>query len=186
MTLGFSTLAATAIRRCLTRPHLLLDCVSAIIHLGKYAITHGHENSCTRVRQRTAILCDVQIRTRSEYHCDWAWGKYECMVKINWLMGQIATTHTCLHRTMACAGATLPAIREFIFVEPTMLAPHDVQEDGPSTKGDINIYGILTRSNTSEGLTTMQKALQGRHPLRLWDERVFEAHLVCVSRPCYS
>ncbi|RPD56181.1 hypothetical protein L226DRAFT_613735 [Lentinus tigrinus ALCF2SS1-7] len=79
--------------------------------------------------------------------------------------------------TMACAGATLPAIRAMIFIEPVMLAPVVLQEDGPTTKEDTTMIGVLLRADPFRNIATVQKAMQRRSRWKLWDERIFEAHL---------
>ncbi|RDX46498.1 hypothetical protein OH76DRAFT_1485400 [Lentinus brumalis] len=81
--------------------------------------------------------------------------------------------------TMACAGATIPAIRAMILIEPQMASHSVSQDDEPITKDIVNLVGVLTRADDSEppSLSTLQKMLQKRHPWKIWDERIFEAHL---------
>ncbi|TFK86277.1 hypothetical protein K466DRAFT_587362 [Polyporus arcularius HHB13444] len=81
--------------------------------------------------------------------------------------------------TMACAGATIPAIRAMIFIEPQMASHSASQDDEPITKDIVNLVGVLTRADSSEtpSLSTLQKMLQKWHPWKIWDERIFEAHL---------
>ncbi|KAI0718257.1 hypothetical protein C8T65DRAFT_639510 [Cerioporus squamosus] len=79
--------------------------------------------------------------------------------------------------TLACAGATLPNICAMIFIQPEMASPPVSQEDEPITQDIVNVFGVLMKPDLSGSLAVVQKSLQMRHPWKVWDERVFEAHL---------
>ncbi len=73
-----------------------------------------------------------------------------------------------------------------ILIEPQMASHSASQDDEPMTKDIVNLVGVLTRADDSEppSLSTLQKMLQKRHPWKIWDERIFEAHLVSDSERC--